>query len=189
MARTVICCIYKVVSIKTGNLYIGGTVNYGNRRRMHIHHLRKNKHSSVVMQSEFNMYGENNFLFDIIEICDKGNLINREQFYIDTLNPSMNLCKIAGSPKGFKHSNEFRIKRRLLALGNTNKRGKSLSEKQILGMSGENHYNCKLSHVQVNEIREKYIPRKYSSYKLAKEYGVCRQQINRIVNLLDRKIS
>jgi len=57
----------------------------------------------------------------------------------------------------------------------------------IISISGDNNVNHKLSDIQVLEIRAKYIPRVYSSYTLAKEYGVCRQQINRIVKGIDRK--
>jgi len=38
-----------------------------------------------------------------------------------------------------------------------------------------------LTEKDVIEIRKKYIPRKYSSYKLAKEYGVGRVTINDII--------
>lgn len=33
-------------------------------------------------------------------------MIEREQYYIDTLNPEYNILKIAGSPLGYKHSEE-----------------------------------------------------------------------------------
>ena len=47
---------------------------------------------------------------------------------------------------------------------------------------GETHYDSKLSKIQVLEIREKYVPRKYSTYKLAKEYDVHQSTIHRIIN-------
>jgi hypothetical protein len=46
---------------------------------------------------------------------------------------------------------------------------------------GEDTYNNKLSDLQVLEIRAKYIPRKYSLYKLAVEYSVSPQLIHDIV--------
>lgn len=49
-------------------------------------------------------YGLNNFSLEIIEYCDKLVLIEREQFYLDTLKPEYNLLKVAGSKLGFKHS-------------------------------------------------------------------------------------
>jgi hypothetical protein len=54
--------------------------------------------------------------------------------------------------------------------------------KNNLFVFGENHHNSKLTNQQVKEIKEKYIPKIYSSYKLAKEYGVSRPNINSIIN-------
>ena len=45
---------------------------------------------------------------------------------------------------------------------------------------GEDHKLSKLTEQDVIEIREKYIPRKYSQYKLAQEYGVTRTAIEQI---------
>jgi len=46
---------------------------------------------------------------------------------------------------------------------------------------GTKHPRHILTEKDVIEIRKKYIPRKYSSYKLAKEYGVGRVTINDII--------
>lgn len=46
---------------------------------------------------------------------------------------------------------------------------------------GEENGNSKLTREQVEEIRAKYIPRKYSTRKLAKEYGVSSPLISAIV--------
>jgi group I intron endonuclease len=48
--------------------------------------------------------GYSNFKLNILEYCDPSVLILREQYYLDTLNPSYNILKFAGSLKGFKHS-------------------------------------------------------------------------------------
>jgi len=39
-----------------------------------------------------------------LEYCVKDSLINKEQYYMDILNPEYNICKTAGSTLGFKHS-------------------------------------------------------------------------------------
>jgi hypothetical protein len=49
-------------------------------------------------------HGYSNFNLEILEYCNKESLINREQYYIDLLKPEYNICKIAGSMLGFKHS-------------------------------------------------------------------------------------
>lgn len=48
--------------------------------------------------------------------------------------------------------------------------------------SGEDNYNAKLTWEKVAEIRNKYIPFKYSRVKLAREYGVAEGSIQRILN-------
>jgi len=48
--------------------------------------------------------------------------------------------------------------------------------------SGEKQGHAKLTINQVNEIRSLYIPRKMSSYKLAKKYGVSNSNIMKIIN-------
>lgn len=44
------------------------------------------------------------------------------------------------------------------------------------------YYNRKFTPKEINEIKAKYIPWKYSTYKLAKEYNVGASTIKRIVN-------
>jgi len=53
-------------------------------------------------------------------------------------------------------------------------------------ISGEQHHNTKLSAEQVKEIREKYAAGLGSHRKLAKEYGVVKSQIGKIVNYQQR---
>ena len=62
-------------------------------------------------------HGWNSFQFGILEYIDtskykynddiKNVLLKREQYYLDNVNPSMNICKIAGSPLGIKHGTTF----------------------------------------------------------------------------------
>lgn len=51
-------------------------------------------------------YKSYNFSLEILEYCDKDELIYREQYYIDSLEPEYNILKIAASRKGFKLSSE-----------------------------------------------------------------------------------
>lgn len=47
---------------------------------------------------------------------------------------------------------------------------------------GINHPSHKLTENQVREIRSKYIPQVYSSYRLAREYNISRVTVNDIIN-------
>lgn len=55
-------------------------------------------------------YGYSQFKFEIIEYCDPSKLIEREQYYIDSLKPEYNVLKTAGSSLGAKHSEETKAK-------------------------------------------------------------------------------
>ena len=76
----------------------------------HRQDLLKNKHHSKYLQAIYNKYGKDSIEYEIIELCDLEQLLVREQHYIDTLQPTLNMVKTAGSPKGYRHSQEVKIK-------------------------------------------------------------------------------
>lgn len=47
-----------------------------------------------------------------MEYCDKKETLLREQYYLDLLKPDYNILKNAGSPLGYKHSEEAKAKMR-----------------------------------------------------------------------------
>ena len=103
--------IYKIQSIsKPERYYIGSAVDIKRRWRDHIKALRKNSHGSTKLQRHFNKYGEIDLQFIVLSPCEPGELLNREQYYIDTTKPYFNICKIAGSALGVKRSDETRLR-------------------------------------------------------------------------------
>jgi len=70
--------------------YIGSSCNIGSRLKHHLWSLQHLKHHNRTMQNLFNKYGINNIYFEIIEECSEEVLIEREAFYIETLNPYIN---------------------------------------------------------------------------------------------------
>jgi group I intron endonuclease len=61
-------------------------------------------------------YGFSNFILEILEYCDKNNVIEREQYYMDLIKPQYNIVEIAGSTLGYKHTPESLSKMRDLVL-------------------------------------------------------------------------
>lgn len=103
--------VYKILNIINNKIYVGSSAKDLKRRwKTHLYNLRKQKHINKHLQSSYNKYGENNFKFEVIEYCYPELCIEREQFYIDTLNPLYNKCPTAGSVLGFKHTKESREK-------------------------------------------------------------------------------
>lgn len=80
-------CIYAFVNSFNGSLYVGSTKNAGNRIRQHLSELRRGVHHSKFFQNAWNKYGENVFMFCVIEKCPIENLIEREQFWLDNFKP------------------------------------------------------------------------------------------------------
>jgi hypothetical protein len=110
--------IYKIVNTINNSCYVGSSINFKERKGRHFKMLRKGNHHSIILQRAYNKYGVVNFIFSIIEECDKSILLSREQYWIDTLKPVYNVCKIAGSPLGTKQSIAVRNKKRKYALDN-----------------------------------------------------------------------
>jgi len=123
--------IYKIRNIKNDKYYIGSSIDIQDRWYQHKNSLSNNKHHSIKLQRSYNIYGENNFIYDIIEECDKNLLIAREQYYIDTYNSyknGYNSTKFAGSNLGMKHSIETKEILRQKSLGNQNMLNKKHTE-------------------------------------------------------------
>jgi group I intron endonuclease len=94
--------IYKIVSKKNGRIYVGSSVCFIKRKKQHIYDLKNKKHCNIKLLNHYNKY-DDDLYFEVLEkVKHKENLIKREQYYIDTLNPFFNICKKAGSSLGRK---------------------------------------------------------------------------------------
>lgn len=86
------CGIYMLLNTKNGKRYIGSSINI--RRRLWVHRalLRHNKHDNQHLQNAWNKYKESSFEYSILEKCDCNIRFEREQFYVNTLQPEYNIC-------------------------------------------------------------------------------------------------
>lgn len=76
--------VYVIKNKINNNVYIGSTTMYFLKRfHHHLSMLRANKHKNKYLQNAWNKYGEENFEFNILEVCNKEECLNREQYYID----------------------------------------------------------------------------------------------------------
>ncbi len=101
--------IYRIVNQVNGKFYIGSATNIASRWSTHRQSLRKGKHHSIHLQRAWDKYGEAAFVFEDLEEVDVSQLIEREQFYLDTLTPYVqtvgyNICTVANSQLGRKHT-------------------------------------------------------------------------------------
>lgn len=61
---------YKIVNKINGKKYIGITEDFFRREKEHFSLLEKNKHINYKLQTDYNLYGKENFSFELIEALD-----------------------------------------------------------------------------------------------------------------------
>ncbi len=97
--------VYRWVHIDSGKSYIGSSANLSIRFKQYFNynHISYPKRNLRIYRALLK-YGYAGFSLEILEYCNTDLLLQREQFYFDTLNPEYNILKVAGSPLGYRHS-------------------------------------------------------------------------------------
>lgn len=75
--------IYIITSLVNRKVYIGQSTDIESRWLSHKEALRGNKHQNQYLQNSWNKYGEENFIFSVLEECSEDKLTEREQYWID----------------------------------------------------------------------------------------------------------
>jgi group I intron endonuclease len=78
------CGIYKIENLVDGKIYVGSSIELIKRKSKHFYLLRKGIHDNIHLQNAYNKFGENSFVFTILEYCVVENLIDRENYHIFT---------------------------------------------------------------------------------------------------------
>ena len=109
-------CIYKIQNRINNKVYIGSAIGHYKRKGQHFYLLRNSKHFNNHLQNSWNKYGENNFIFEVLEFIEKlENLKEREEYYIKEYtsnNPEIgfNCRTYCNTNLGVKRSLESRLK-------------------------------------------------------------------------------
>lgn len=90
--------IYQILNVIDDKVYVGSTINKASRKNQHYTKLRSNKHYNTYLQNAFNKYGQDYFIFSVLESdvqIDK--LTERELHWINAKNSldrkyGYNLC-------------------------------------------------------------------------------------------------
>lgn len=167
--------IYQIRNLVNNKIYIGSATLFGVRKSNHFNDLRKGKHANSYFQNAWNKYEEINFVFELLEICDKQFLIEREQYYLDLYKPYLrdkgyNILEIAHSSIGFKHTEETKkyiseiqkgkkvseeVKQRLLSYSKNRVVSNETRKKLSLANIGKKHTNT--TKQKLREARSKQI--------------------------------
>jgi group I intron endonuclease len=102
--------IYLIHNLVNGTQYIGSASNF--KKRLYAYYNLNLLLDNRYISNSILKYGHDNFSFIIVETVTtdrddlKKTILEREQYYIDTLKPKLNINPTAGSMLGFKHSEE-----------------------------------------------------------------------------------
>ena len=177
--------IYIIKNLVNNKVYVGSAFNLSNRFSTHKYRLRRNKHRNKHLQSAYNLYGERNFLFEVLEFVEnKEDILEREQYYLDLFscydrNKGYNICKTAGNTAGVLPSKETRKKMSEAALRRP-KRTMPEHQRELLSemFSG---VGKKINWEIVREIRKLYSNGGISQREIAERYGIFQTTVSEII--------
>lgn len=120
--------IYCITNTVDNRIYIGSCKNFRVRKQEHIRNLNKNTHNNIHLQRFVNKYGINSLKFYIIEFSEIIELVNKEQKYLDSLNPHFNISKKAYQPPVTNRSFTENQIEQIAGLYNNGKTGCQIAE-------------------------------------------------------------
>lgn len=101
--------IYTITHLGSGKLYIGRTNDPRGRESHHFGLLRRDKHGNPKLQRAFNKYGQDEFVFEIVDCCDSELIYDKELEWFDKYDNDLSILynchlkSIGGPDKDIKH--------------------------------------------------------------------------------------
>lgn len=166
-----LCGIYKIVNNANGKVYIGQSINIKARWKDHINTLNRGNSRCTLLQRAWNKYGQSNFSFEILELCEENILDDIETKYIEFYDSRHNGYNIESGGNQNKHLSD--MTKRLISKAHLGKVASDETKRKMsesrLGdknpMYGRNHTDAtkkkisennkgKTSHVVSDEQKE-----------------------------------
>lgn len=161
--------VYRWINKINGKSYVGSSINLSTRFYKY-YSLASLAKSNRVIDRALLKYGFSNFSLEILEYCGVDLTLEREQYYMDILNPEYNTVEKAGSTVGYKHTPESIAKMRDFVLSEEVRAKKALS---TVNATAAIRIPVLVEDTETGEIRE-YL----SLVEVAKEIGVSRAAVS-----------
>ena len=99
--------IYGIRNINSGKIYIGKSTDIKSRFSFHKSKLKHNKHFNDHLQEDWNLYGEFNFEFIILEECLKEELNEKEIIYVKKIKEENKIYNMRDGGAGGKFFDDY----------------------------------------------------------------------------------
>lgn len=180
-----VCGIYKITNKVNGKCYIGQSNDIHRRWKQE---LAPNAKLNPHLARAFEKYGIDNFDFEIIEECQREQLNEREQFYIEiyhSIDPKLGYNKTEGGDGNLgRHFIMSEEQKEKIRKANT---GRKYTDDKLVNV----RYACQHK-IDPNQIVIYcYETNKYylSISKAAKELDICKESIRHVINGQDNHAS
>lgn len=152
--------IYIIRSTANHKVYIGSAYRLSFRLSQHLYAIRKLKHHSKHLQKHFYKYDNGTLSFNLLEVCPVENLIEREQFYLNKFNPfrnnGFNTSEIAGTNRGFKNTEEAKLRMSVIRKAKCIKMSDEFKEARRLTWLGRKHTPEAIENMKRAQANKKY---------------------------------
>lgn len=195
------CGIYKITNQTTKRFYIGSSKEINSRWADHLIRLRLGKHVNYFLQSDFNTFGESDFVFEILEFVDASLQLITEQKYLDLYKPfwptGYNISDVTGGGDFKFHPKREEIYQKYFTnnIGQSNPfHGKKHSEETLrkMRLAAQNR-NRRTFLMPISESEKTFVLDSYKEIhsvkgivKLETNNGMClgRTKVRKILNLI-----
>ena len=92
----IISGVYKITNTITGDFYIGSSKDVKRRWKNHKYYIKCNEYPNNQMYLDMKRYGLDYFEFEILEKVEITHLKEKEQWFIEILNPTYNKYNAKG---------------------------------------------------------------------------------------------
>jgi len=90
--------VYKITNKITKDFYIGSSISVVSRFSNHLNRDARKQYGKDKFHTDVIDYGKENFKCELLEECHCDNLLEREQYYYDKLNPTYNQIRPCENP-------------------------------------------------------------------------------------------